>query len=134
MSNSTGYQYGKEFQAKVPTLVKLVQCLLPKADFRFMTFLIAIILKKRCKHVSLVQQTISLVLFGNGTKKQVNTICKNFVHLETSLQVYKCLQPFMICMSASATITLIDNVSQNFDAEVLRWSDALKENLKVPRI
>lgn len=37
----------------------------------------------------------------------------------------------MICMSVSATITIIDHLSQNFDAEVLRWSDTLKRNLKV---
>lgn len=62
----------KEVQAKVTTLVKLIKCLIPKADFRFVTFLIAVILKKRCKHMSLVQRTTSDLLFDNGTKKQVS--------------------------------------------------------------
>lgn len=39
--------------------------------------------------------------------------------------------PFMVCISVSATMNLINSISQNLDAEVFLWSDALKQNIKV---
>ena len=75
-SNETLKQFSwisiwKEVQRNVPTLVKLIKCLLPKSDFKFVAMLIARILKKHCKQMSLVQRAISVLLFGNATNKQV---------------------------------------------------------------
>lgn len=63
-SNKTLKQFSwmsiwEEVQRNVPTLVKLLKCLVPKADFKFVTMLIAMMLKKRCKQMSLVQRIIS---------------------------------------------------------------------------
>lgn len=60
-----------EFSQGVPALVKFLTSILPNADEKFLSFLIAIILKKRCKHMSLVQRMISILLYGNATNKQV---------------------------------------------------------------
>ena len=60
-----------EYQCKVPTLFTFLSGLLPKADKRFIAFIISLLLKKRCKHMSLVQRVISLLLYGNAAKKQV---------------------------------------------------------------
>lgn len=61
-----------EFSQKVPSLVNLLQGILPKANKSFLSFLIAIVLKKRCKHMSLVQRMISILLYENATNKQVS--------------------------------------------------------------
>lgn len=37
----------------------------------------------------------------------------------------------MICMSASATSSIIDKVADDYDVEVLFWGDKLKEVVKV---
>jgi len=47
------------------------------------------------------------------------------------LQVYRCLQPFMMCMSASSTHSIIDQVAQDYDSDVQSWRDKLKELLDV---
>jgi len=61
----------EEFQSNIPILLKFMKCVLPKADFKLVTMLIAMILKSRCKHMSLVQRTFSVVLYGNATNKEV---------------------------------------------------------------
>ena len=61
-----------EYQAKVPTLLALLTGLLPKAEKNFITFVVSLLLKRRCKHMSLVQRVVSLVLYGNAAKKQVS--------------------------------------------------------------
>jgi len=60
-----------EFQRRVPTLTKLMRRLMPNANVRLLTFLIAMILKRRCKHMSFVQRALSVVLFGSGISKEV---------------------------------------------------------------
>ena len=60
-----------EYSLKVPSLVQLLQKLLPKADMKFICFVVSIILKKRCMHVCLLQRVFSVLLYGNGTGKQV---------------------------------------------------------------
>jgi len=61
-----------EFQANVPTLYKLLKGFVPKADDRFISFVISLLLKKCCKHMSLVQRVISTLLYGHSAKKQVS--------------------------------------------------------------
>ena len=61
-----------EYEAKVPTLFTLLTGLLPKAEKRFIAFVMSLLLKRRCKHMSLVQRVISPVLYGNAAKKQVD--------------------------------------------------------------
>ena len=60
-----------EFTNKLPTLLALLKGILPKSDDKFLAFVIAMILKKRCKHMSLVQRVISVFLYGNATSKEV---------------------------------------------------------------
>ena len=62
-----------EFSVKVPSLVKLLQQLLPKADMKLLCFIVSIILKKRCMHACLLQRVISIMLYGNATGKQVTS-------------------------------------------------------------
>ena len=60
-----------EFEQNVPTLILVLRYLLPKADGKLLSFIVAIMLKQRCKHMSLVQRVISVVLYGNATQKEV---------------------------------------------------------------
>ena len=60
-----------EFEQKVPTLILMLRYLLPKADGKLLSFIVAIILKRHCKHMSLVQRVISVVLYGNAIQKEV---------------------------------------------------------------
>ena len=63
-----------EFSKRVPTLMFLLNSILPKSDERFILFLVALVLKKRCKHLSLVQRVISIFLYGYAANKQVSYI------------------------------------------------------------
>ena len=63
-----------EFHQMLPTLFLLMKQLLPKSDEKFLSFIIALIIKKRCKHMSLVQRIVSVMFYGNATNKQVS-IC-----------------------------------------------------------
>ena len=66
-----------ELSNNVPILVCFFKQLLPKSDKRFITFLICAILKKRCKQMSLIQRTFSILLFSNATNKQVSVVTTN---------------------------------------------------------
>ena len=62
-----------EFKQNVPTLVHFLSCLLPKADEKLVSFICGVILKKRCKHMSLMQRVISVMLYGNASHKEVHS-------------------------------------------------------------
>ena len=128
-----------EFKAHVPTLYKLISGFLPKADDRFISFVIALLLKKRSKHMSLVQRVISTLLYGNSAKKQVSIKLKNLIIYIAcvrllSLQIFNCLQPLMVCMSAPVTSRIIDNVIDDYNVDVMFWADELKQHYKVHRM
>ena len=61
----------KELLGKVPTLFAFIQMLLPKSNNVFVSSLICIILKQKCKHMSLFQRVVSVLLYGHGTNQQV---------------------------------------------------------------
>ena len=60
-----------EFVEQVPLLLSFLQSILPNADKVFITFVVCMLLKKRCKHMSLMQRLVSVLLYGNATNKQV---------------------------------------------------------------
>ena len=62
-----------EFEQNIPTLLLLLRHLMPKANGKFISFIVAVILKKRCKQMSLVQRVISVMLYGNATQKEVHS-------------------------------------------------------------
>ena len=62
----------EELVKKVPTLVKFIQKLLPLSSNSFVSALICIMVKQRCKHMSLFQRVISVLLYGHGTSQQVS--------------------------------------------------------------
>ena len=64
----------KELVEKIPTLFTFIQMLLPKSENIFISSLICIILKQRCKHMSLFQRVVSVLLYGHGTSQQVNYV------------------------------------------------------------
>ena len=75
----------REFEMKLPTLFNLLRGILPKADKKFISFVISLLVKKRCKHMSLVQRVISVLLYGNAVKKQV---C-NIMYVDVVLFIFK---------------------------------------------
>ena len=66
---------------QVPTIVSFLEKLLPKSDHKFLTYLIIVILKHRCKHMSLFQRVMSVLLYANGTSKQVSKFPIDFIVL-----------------------------------------------------
>uniref|UniRef100_A0A1X7TAT2 Uncharacterized protein n=1 Tax=Amphimedon queenslandica TaxID=400682 RepID=A0A1X7TAT2_AMPQE len=64
--------------------------------------------------MALVQQAISVLLYGNGCSKQV----------------YNCLQPLKVCLSHSGTLKLIDKLAEDHDINVQFWSDDLKNRFE----
>lgn len=60
-----------EFQQKVPLLLKFLQLILPKGDKMFLSFVISLLLKKRCIHMSLMQRLVSVILYGSAARKQM---------------------------------------------------------------
>ncbi|XP_062521158.1 uncharacterized protein LOC134196093 [Corticium candelabrum] len=101
-----------ELHRYAPTLMDVLSVLvLDPTDNKPMVCLVAaMVLKQRYKHFSIVQRAISLLLYGNGTSKQV----------------YNCLQPLMVCLSYQSTIELVDVLSQDWDKEVRLWSEHWK--------
>ena len=79
-----------ELGDNVPTLIKLFQNLLPKAERKFICYLTSMILKKRCVQMSLIQRAVSFFLYANGTNKEVKIIFSSFglSNLDMCLGVY----------------------------------------------
>lgn len=120
-----------ELEQNMPTFILLLRHLMPKADGKFLSFIVAMILKRRCKHMSLVQRVISVMLYGNAAQKEVGVFdIKNNYFILPTFQVYKCLQPYMICMSSSVTTTIVDKIAEDYDAEVKVYRDQLISKLQ----
>ena len=62
-----------ELHRYLPTLMGILSLLVldPTDNKSVVCLLAAVVLKQRYKHFSIVQQAISLLLYGNGTSKQV---------------------------------------------------------------
>ena len=89
-----------EFNQKVPTLLSLLKGILPKSNDKFLSFMIALLLKKKCKHMSLVQHVISVLLYGNATSKEV---CKRHVKI-ICLFIYMIV--FLTCSGLQLSTTI----------------------------
>ena len=59
-----------ELITKIPSLVKFLPPILPGADKIFIAFVVCMLLK-RCKRMSLMQQIMSVLLYGHAANKQV---------------------------------------------------------------
>jgi len=79
----------KELVQQVPTLVSFLEKLLPKSEYKFFAYLISVILKHRCKHMSLFQRVMSVLLYANGTSKQVSKSL-NRLSRYLSFVAYRC--------------------------------------------
>ena len=65
-----------EFSKALPTLITLLQFLIPNAADKkpFVCFVASLLLKCRHQRMSLIQRAISVLLYGNGSTKQVGVI------------------------------------------------------------
>ena len=88
LKNFSWEQLWGEFMQQTPSIVLFFETLLPKSDHKFLAFLISIILKCRCKHMSLVQRVMSVLLYANGTSKQVSIYPLNFFIVHMAVQRY----------------------------------------------
>ncbi len=63
-----------ELTQKIPTLMSLLSHLIPKPDEHkpLLCFLASPILKSRHQRMGLVQRAVSIMMYGNGTAKQVS--------------------------------------------------------------
>ena len=72
IENFTWQTIWLELNQNVPSLVAFFKGLLPKTNMKFISFLICAILKERCKHMSLLQRVLTVLLYSNATNKQVS--------------------------------------------------------------
>ena len=65
-----------ELMQKMPTLMKLLLAVVGKACTKspLLCLLASMMLKSRHQHMGLVQRAVSVMLYGNGTAKQVNKL------------------------------------------------------------
>ena len=52
-----------------------------------------------------------------------------YFSLHTCIQVYRCLQPLMLCLSHQGTLNAIDDLCADFDEDVLRWRFTLLNHI-----
>lgn len=71
MKNFSWEVVWEELNQMTPTLVKFLQKLFPKSNKMFLSCIICLMLKHRCKHMSLLQRVISVLFYGHGTSQQV---------------------------------------------------------------
>ena len=55
-----------------------------------------------------------------------------FVHV--IIQIFRCLQPFMVCVSPTATTNVIKHISECHDVEVHFWKDEMKQKFPVSSV
>ena len=74
-----------ELLQKMPTLLNLLACLVkdPNKSKSMLCLIISMILKERLSHMCLVQRGISVLMYGNGTSKQVRGT--NYIKLKDKL-------------------------------------------------
>ena len=72
-----------ELLQKIPTLMSLLSQLVGRASERspLICLLASMILKSRHNHMGLVQRAVSIMLYGNGTAKQVILKRERFVEM-----------------------------------------------------
>ena len=65
---------GNSTSRKIPTLMSLLSKLVGQSSERspLLCLVASMILKSRHRHMGLVQRAMSVMLYGNGTGKQVN--------------------------------------------------------------
>ena len=63
-----------EFERRLPTLVGVLQFILPSSNKAVLCFIVGIILKNRSPHMALIQRAVSVMLYANGVGKQVVTV------------------------------------------------------------
>ncbi len=123
-----------ELQQTLPTLMSLLKLLVKKSEQckPLLCLLVSMIVKKSSPKICLVQRAISVLLYGNGSSKEVSSFSyvANSLLTPQLLQVYRCLQPLMVCLSPSGITKLIDTIIEDHDVEVLEWSDEMKTILK----
>ena len=92
-SNHTGIEHfsweviWEELNSKVPTLIKFLKKLLPHSNNMSLSCVVCLILKQRCKHISLLQQVISVLLYGHGTCQQVYVSFLSLLYMVNSFSV-----------------------------------------------
>jgi len=71
-------------------------------------------------------------MFVHGISKEagIKMHCIIFANSFT-FQTCACLQPFMVCMSAPSTPRIIDVMVDNYNAEVISWTDDLRKHFEV---
>ena len=122
--------------AKVPTLMKLLALIIrsPVKEKPLLCLLASMILKHYLPRVSLVQRVISVMLHGCAVPKKATIIImfrlshlSQLPFLSTGFYSFSAINVHIRIQSVS----LIDNLTDDFDNEVLLWSDTLKDSLEV---
>ena len=123
-----------ELRQKLPTLMSLLSHLVG-TRVPLLCLLASQILKAKHQHLGLVQRAVSVMLYGNGTAKQVKTrqykSIKNLI-MFLLWQVFNNLQPLCVCMSYQRTLDIIKQISSDHDVEVQEWAHELEKKIERP--
>lgn len=123
-----------EYTQTVPTLIMLLECLVPKPAEKkpFICFVASLLLKCRHQRMALVQRAVSIMLYGNGCSKQVRIPCMQQFYVcvldNVHMQLYNNLQPLNVCMSYQGTLNLVKKLCIDHDVKVQKWADEIKDN------
>jgi len=60
-----------EFVSRMPWLTRFLKQILPQGSKILITFIVCMLLKKNCKHMSLMQRLISVLFYENAASKRV---------------------------------------------------------------
>ena len=130
-----------ELEKKLPILLTILKQIVPRpTEQRPLLCLVASqLLKSRHQRLGLVQRAVSIMLYGNGSSKQVRklAVCKWLLLMLCiiySLQVYMNLQPLQVCMSYKHTLRVVEKISEHHDVEVQFWRDEMKSRIPKPAV
>ena len=120
-----------KYKKMIPTLVMLLEALLPKrANTKpLICFVASLLVKSRHQRLCLVQRAVSVMLYGNGSSKQVR-IRSFLLH-----QVYPLLCSYTAISNHSMYVCrikghyIINKLSEDYDIEVQFWADEIVNNI-----
>lgn len=122
----------QEIEMYLPTMLALLVSIMDKKTNKpLVCMIVSMVLKHRFHKLSLVQEVISVLLYGNSAHKQVNIKLSMFTLCIVVLQIFKCLQPMMICLSHKGTLNLLDRMNEKFDSLPKSWKASLVHRIHV---
>ena len=92
----------------------------------------AVLLKERCEDMNALQHLLGVVLFDGNASKQVYELVNAIVLVVLftyCIQAHKRLSRLQLAVSATSTLTKMDQFCHNYDAVVIDWKKQIEQTL-----